>query len=103
MQEDTSRVMKEPWFLRGIRICGGWGFAPTTTYTVLFSGRGGVLISLLGQRASCVGCAQCWASKDEPATTSSVRLSLLELDALQEVTVKLPVFPIRDVDNHDHE
>jgi len=28
MQEDTSRVMKEPWFLRGIRICGGLGVWP---------------------------------------------------------------------------
>ena len=32
-------VLKNPWFLRGLRICGGWGFAPTTTYTVLFSGQ----------------------------------------------------------------
>jgi four helix bundle protein len=35
-------VMKKPWFLRGIRICGGWGLAPTTTYAVLFSGQGAV-------------------------------------------------------------
>jgi hypothetical protein len=32
--------MKKPWFLRGIRNCGGWGFAPTTIDTVLFSGQG---------------------------------------------------------------
>jgi hypothetical protein len=32
--------MKEPWFLGGIRICDGWGKAPTTTYTILFSGKG---------------------------------------------------------------
>ena len=32
--------MKKPWFLRGIRTCGGWGKALTTTYTVLFSGKG---------------------------------------------------------------
>ncbi len=32
--------MKKPWFLRGIRKCGGWGFAPTTPYAVLFSGQG---------------------------------------------------------------
>ena len=39
--------MKEPWFLRGIRIRGGWGFAPTTTYTVLSSGQGAFFITLL--------------------------------------------------------
>ena len=32
--------MKKPWFLRGIRIWGGWGKAPTTPYAVLFSGQG---------------------------------------------------------------
>ncbi|MCJ7708049.1 MAG: hypothetical protein MUO38_10565, partial [Anaerolineales bacterium] len=41
MTRDTKNVMKEPWFLRGIRNCGGWGFAPTTTVTVLFTGQGG--------------------------------------------------------------
>ena len=32
--------MKKPWFLRGIRNCGGWGKAPPTTVAVLFSGQG---------------------------------------------------------------
>ena len=39
MTRDTRSVMKKPWFQRGIRVCGGWGFSPTTTYTVLFSGQ----------------------------------------------------------------
>ena len=25
MTRDTRSVMKKPWFLRGIRVCGGWG------------------------------------------------------------------------------
>jgi hypothetical protein len=33
--------MKKLCFLERIRICGGRGEAPTTTYTVLFSGQGG--------------------------------------------------------------
>ena len=33
--------MRKPCFLERIRIRGGWGEAPTTTYTVLFSGQGG--------------------------------------------------------------
>jgi hypothetical protein len=33
--------MKRPCFLERIRIYGGWGFAPTTIDTVLFSGQGG--------------------------------------------------------------
>jgi hypothetical protein len=33
-------VMKKPWFLRGIRVYGGWGKAPSTIHTVLFSGQG---------------------------------------------------------------
>ena len=32
--------MKKPRFLRGIRLWGGWGEAPTTPDTVLFSGQG---------------------------------------------------------------
>jgi hypothetical protein len=32
--------MKEPCFLAGIRNCGGWSVAPTTTVTGLFSGQG---------------------------------------------------------------
>jgi hypothetical protein len=32
--------MKKPWFLTGIRKYGGWGFAPTTIFAVLFSGQG---------------------------------------------------------------
>ena len=38
-ERDNRSVMKKPWFPRGIRSCGGWRFAPTTTYTVLFSGQ----------------------------------------------------------------
>ena len=36
----TRSVVKRPWFLRGIRVSGGWDFAPTTRYSVLFSGQG---------------------------------------------------------------
>ena len=36
----SRSVMKMSWLLRGIRICGGRGEAPTTTYMVLFSGQG---------------------------------------------------------------
>jgi len=32
--------MRKPWFQRETRMCGGWGQAPTTTQTVLFSGEG---------------------------------------------------------------
>ena len=32
--------MKKPWFLRGIRICGGWGFAVTTIYAFPISRQG---------------------------------------------------------------
>ena len=40
LDESCMSVMKEPWFLRGIRRCGDWGKAPTTTSTDLFSGQG---------------------------------------------------------------
>lgn len=33
--------MEKSWFLRGIRVSGGRGKAPTTAYTGLFSGQGG--------------------------------------------------------------
>ena len=38
--DPTKSVMKRPWFVRGIRTYGGWGKAPTTICTVLFSGPG---------------------------------------------------------------
>ena len=36
----SRSAMKKPRSLGGIRIYGGWGKAPTTIYTVLFSGQG---------------------------------------------------------------
>lgn len=39
--------MERPCFLERIRVCGGWGEAPTIKHTVLFSGQGGSFITLL--------------------------------------------------------
>jgi hypothetical protein len=36
----SMSVMKMPWPPRGLRNCGGWGFTPTTTVTIHFSGQG---------------------------------------------------------------
>jgi len=45
-------VTKMPWFLRGSRIGGGWGFAPTTTYSASLLRARGIFITLLGVRGS---------------------------------------------------
>ena len=47
----SRRVMKRLWFLRGIRSCGRWGFAPTTTNAVLSSGQRAFFITLLVSRS----------------------------------------------------
>ena len=55
--------MNKPWLPRGIRIGGGEGLAPTTSYTVLFSGQG-------ASSSPCQGCpsmnqGETWTIEDQ--------------------------------------
>jgi hypothetical protein len=47
--------MGKPCLVERIRICGGWGEAPPTTDTVLFSGQGGSSSPCWGRSSGAVG------------------------------------------------